>query len=121
MSECMPRKQIKSLEGLMQAEAPIWENSCKETRFRRERGARSGPLLGQHEEGPMAPGISVPVGERWPVPSMQPWTDLHSPPRDVLCELSGSLRGFLWLQRTPALLPRAPSSRPHDSAGTQGE
>lgn len=42
MNECMPRKQIKSLEGLIQDEAPIWENSCKETRFRRERG----PSLG---------------------------------------------------------------------------
>lgn len=70
MNECMPRKQIKSLQGLIQAEAPIWENSCKETRFRRERGALSGPLLGRHEEGPMALGISVSVGEGWPIPSM---------------------------------------------------
>lgn len=70
MNECMPRKQINSVEGLMQAKAPIWENSCKETRFKRESGALSGLLLAQHEAGPMSLGISVSMGEGWPIPSM---------------------------------------------------
>lgn len=110
------------MKGLIQAEAPLSEKTAAKRQDSETKGAPlSGPLLGPHEEGPIAVETSVAMGQGWPILSVQLQDALQSPPREVLCELRESLGRFMWLQRTPTLPPSAPGPKPHDSAGPSRE
>lgn len=93
----------------MQAEAPLSEKTAARRQdLEKKRGPLSGPLLGQHEEG----SIAVAMGERWPIPSMQLWDDLYSPPQEVLCEL----REIFKQHHVASENPDSPSQSPKPQA-----